>query len=72
MKPLNHSFQNSKLLKNRLNLYREIATQKWPKMNTRPEEADDVMSGENVKTINGYAVLNFEVASCNSFRYIIF
>ena len=27
-------------------------------------------SGENVKTIEGYAVLNFEDVSYNSFRYI--
>ena len=29
----------------------------------RLEVADDVISGENVETIKGYAVLNFEVAS---------
>ena len=29
----------------------------------RPEVADDVISGENVKTIQGYDVLNFEDAS---------
>ena len=28
----------------------------------RPEVAGDVISGENVWTIEGYAVLNFEVA----------
>ena len=26
------------------------------------------VSGENIKTIEGYAVLNFDVASFNSFR----
>ena len=36
----------------------------------RPEVAGDVISGENVKTIEGYGVLNFEVASFSSFRYI--
>ena len=29
----------------------------------RPEVAGAVISGENVKTIEGYAVLNFDVAS---------
>ena len=29
----------------------------------RPEVACDVISGGNVKTIEGYAVLNFEVVS---------
>ena len=28
----------------------------------RPEVADDVVSGDNVKIIEGYAVLNFEAA----------
>ena len=28
----------------------------------------DVISGRNVKTIEGYLVVNFEVASSNSFR----
>ena len=36
----------------------------------RPEVAGDVISGENVTTIGGYAVLNFEIASFNSFRDI--
>ena len=36
-----------------------------------PEEAGDVFSGENVKTIEGYAVINlFEGASFSSFRDI--
>ena len=30
----------------------------------------DVICGENVKTIEGYDVLNFEVASFSSFRDI--
>ena len=33
----------------------------------RPEVASDVISGENAKTIEGYAVLNFEIASLSSF-----
>ena len=34
----------------------------------RPEVAGDVISGENVKTIEGYAVLNFEAAGITGFR----
>ena len=33
----------------------------------RPEIADDVISRENVKTIEGYIVLNFEAAGVKSF-----
>ena len=33
-----------------------------------PEVAGGVISGGNVKTIEGYAVLNFETASISSFR----
>ena len=36
----------------------------------RPEVAGDVISGKNVKTIECYDVLNFEVASFISFRDI--
>ena len=36
----------------------------------QPEVAGDVISGENVKAVEGYAVLNFEVASFSFFpRY---
>ena len=34
----------------------------------RPEVAGDVISHENVKTIEGYVVLNFEAANGSSFR----
>ena len=34
----------------------------------RPEVAGDVVSGESVKTIDGYVVLNFEDASVGNFR----
>ena len=34
----------------------------------RPEVTGDVVSGENIKTIEGYVVLNFEAASIRSFR----
>ena len=36
----------------------------------RPEVAGEISSGGNVKTIEGYAVLNFDVATFNSFRDI--
>ena len=36
----------------------------------RPEVVYDVISGRNVKTIERYVVVNFEVASSNSFRNI--
>ena len=36
----------------------------------RHEVASDVISSENVKTIEGYALLNFEVASFSSLRDI--
>ena len=34
----------------------------------RLEVAGDVISGENVKTNEGYTVLNFEIDSVRSFR----
>ena len=34
----------------------------------RPEVAGDVVSGGNVKTTEGYVLLNFEAASVGSFR----
>ena len=34
----------------------------------RPEAAGDVISGGNVKTVEGYGVLNFEAVSFSSFR----
>ena len=37
---------------------------------SRPEVDGDVISGENLKTIEGYAVLNFEVPSLSSFQDI--
>ena len=36
----------------------------------RPEVAGVVISGENVKTVDGYAVSNFEVAPFSGFRDI--
>ena len=37
----------------------------------RPEVAGDVISSNIIKTIAGYAVLNFEVASSSSFQDIL-
>ena len=34
----------------------------------QPEVAGDVISGERVKTIEGYVVLNLETASISTFR----
>ena len=36
----------------------------------RPEVDDDVISGPNVKTIESYRVLNFEIVSSSSFQDI--
>ena len=35
-----------------------------------PEVAGDVVSGENVRTIEGYALLNFEVSEFSGFSNI--
>ena len=55
---------------NRWNHYREIAT---PKEHVyaiccRREVGGDGISGGNVRTTEGYVVLNFEVASISSFQ----
>ena len=34
----------------------------------RPEAVGDVISGENITTVEGYAVFNFEAVSFSSFR----
>ena len=34
----------------------------------RPEEAYDVISGRNIKTIEGYNAIHFDVPSSNTFR----
>ena len=36
----------------------------------RPEVVDDVISDQNVKTIEGYVVVNVKVASSSNFRDI--
>ena len=67
MKHLNRCFQNCKPFQNRSNHYREIMTQNLHVCTTciRLEMVYDVISGRNVKTIKGYLVINFEVASSN-------
>ena len=77
MKPLNHCYQNCKLFRIRLNHYRTIATNLAKNeyvyaICCRPEAASDVISGRNEKTSEGYAVLNFEVASFINFGDIFF
>ena len=37
---------------------------------SRPEVAGDVISGENARTVKGYAVVHLEVASFSSLRDI--
>ena len=67
-------FQNFKPFRNPSNRYQEIATRTWPKNENvyaiccRPEADDEVISGRNVKTPEGYIVAKFDVISFNSFR----
>ena len=73
MKPLNHSFHNCKLFQNRLNSYREIDSNLTQNEHVyaiccRAEVAGEVNSDENVKTIEGYALLNFEAVSISNFQ----
>ena len=61
------SFQNYKLVKNRLNHYREIVIQTLPQNKhvyaicCLLEVAGCVISGGNVQTIEDYAVLNLNI-----------
>ena len=72
-KPLNHCFENCEPFQNLLNHRREIATRKRTKNEhvyaicCRLKADGDVISGGNVKPIEGYVVLNFEAASLSSF-----
>ena len=72
MKPLNHSFNPVIFFQSRLNLYQRnrdpnmIRNEHVYAICCRPEVAGDVISGESVKTVEGYAMLNFEVANFNS------
>ena len=68
MKPVNHSFQSCKPFKNWLNRYRKSRPEHAQNEHVyaiccRPDVVCDVISGENVKIIEGYSVLNFEVAT---------
>ena len=60
------TFSKFQPFRNRLNRYREIATRRWPKMDAiccRREVVDGVISGLNVKIIEVYVVINFDVAT---------
>ena len=70
MKPLNHSFQNCKHCQNRLNRYREFATEHVYAICCRLEVDCDIVAGRKVKTVLGYIVVNFELAISSSFRDI--
>ena len=77
MKSLNHSFQNlktySESVEPLLKIFDSNMTQNEHvyAICCRPEVTGDVIfSSANVKTLNGYAVLNFEVASLSSSRDI--
>ena len=77
MKPLNRSFQNCNFFKKELAESLSIncdpnltQNEHVYAISCRPEVGDDVISGGGVKTIEGYVVLKFEVASSNSFRDI--
>ena len=73
MKPLNNSFQNCKLFSESIeplsrNRDHNMAQNEHVyAICCRPEVAGDVISGEDVKTTSGYAMLNLEVASFSSF-----
>ena len=56
-----------------MNRYREIATELDPNWTNhaiccQTELAGNDISSENMKTIEGYAVLNFEAVSISSFQ----
>ena len=76
MMPLNHSFQNCKHFQNRLELLSRYCDANMTQNGhvysicCRPEVAVEVICGGNVKTVEGYAVLNFAIASFSSFRVI--
>ena len=73
MKHLNHSFKNCKLFSESVE---PLSINRDPNMAQnehvyviccRPEVVGEVICGENVKTIEGYAVLHFEAASFSGF-----
>ena len=76
MKPLNHGFQRCKTLSE---LVEPVSRNGDPNVTQnlhvcticcRPEADYNVVSGRNIKIIEGYLVVNFEVAISNSFRDI--
>ena len=75
-KHLNHRFQNCKPFRNGLKHYRRIRDPNMTQNERvyaiccQTEVGDDVISSRTVKTMEGYVVVNFEVAGSNSFRDI--
>ena len=72
---MNDGFQNCKYFQNRL--VEALSRSRDPNMTQnehvcaiccQPEVAGDGVSGENVKTIDRYALLDFEAAIVRSFR----
>ena len=68
MKLLNHSFHNIKPFENR-HPPNMTKNEHVYAMCCRPEVAGDVISGGNVNTNDGYAMLPFEAVTNSSFRY---
>ena len=66
MKLLNDSFQNSTLFENSIEPLSRNRNLNLTQ-NEYVQAICDVVSGENVKTIERYAALNFEAASFSSF-----
>ena len=70
-----HIFQNCKPFRDQLNDYQEIVIRKNVAQNEhlhaicgRLEVAGDVISGLNVKTIDGWRLVTFEIAGLSNFR----
>ena len=70
MKSLNSPFQNSRHFLDRFSGYWEIGTWKWLQIRVfkilrigadhQPEEAGDITSNWDVKSIQGYQLVNFD------------
>ena len=70
MKSVNHCFKNYRPYQNQLRYPNMTQNLRVCTIFCRLEVVYDVISGQNVRTIEGYAVVNFEVASSDSFRDI--
>ena len=66
MKHLNHTFQSFQPFKNQLTSCREVVTETINVIFSRPEAADDFISGTNIKILlkasTSVICVNFEVA----------